>query len=687
MASEVKRSINLEYQADLKQLIAQLEKMPGITAQEAKKMVSVLDTNFRRAEKAAKRSQEASKKAAREAQRAFQEIDTRGAEAGLEAVSDASGEVDSTLSALGGTLGTIAPEFGELTGFVGDTAAAVEALTALGGNIAKMAIPVVGALIAMSAAYHDLAGDVEEAEEKIRASGEALADMQAATEGFREKISFKQLELEVALGNERVETLEQQKAIMEAQALTSQRLEALDAERAEAQKEFNEAFSAYTHNAEIAKDITKIHYGLNEEMADQHDVLERATVRLNSLNGQSAKLHEETLSIASDILLVKQKENQEAELAKSQEAARKALAEQTRREEEQRLAALEAQAELEEILASANRDLLSASEKAIVFADEQLDKLQEIEDLTGQTLELEEARSAVIQRMGRDLKAIEAKELAEANEELAEQNKQLQDVVEFMESIPDIAQQTADELRAMFMEVAASIAAPFQEIFQGVMSLSSELMGLTLDRLTQSQNEITEINDQIAKAGSKSQVDALKEERRIALEAIKDQKARATEQFKVNKSLRIAEAIMGTASAAAQALASPPGPPTTIPLAALAAALGAVQIARIANEQPSFHQGGMVTGLQPDERSAVLRTGEGVLTAQGVAAAGGPAGVNALNQGGAGGQPLTVVFTASNRVMDGAVYNAMRSGSQLRSVTRDLRPRGRKNIYRQQARI
>jgi hypothetical protein len=142
------------------------------------------------------------------------------------------------------------------------------------------------------------------------------------------------------------------------------------------------------------------------------------------------------------------------------------------------------------------------------------------------------------------------------------------------------------------------------------MSLSSELMGLTLDRLTQSQSEITEINDQIAKAGSKSQVDALKEERRIALEAIKDQKARATEQFKVNKSLRIAEAIMGTASAAAQALASPPGPPTTIPLAALAAALGAVQIARIANEQPSFHQGGMVTGLQPDERSAVLRTGD-----------------------------------------------------------------------------
>jgi hypothetical protein len=687
MASEVKRSINLEYQADLKQLIAQLEKMPGITAQEAKKMVSVLDTNFRRAEKAAKRSQEASKKAAREAQRAFQEIDTRGAEAGLEAVSDASGEVDSTLAALGGTLGTIAPEFGELTGFVGDTAAAVEALTALGGNIAKMAIPVVAALIAMSAAYHDLAGDVEEAEEKIRASGEALADMQAATEGFREKISFKQLELEVALGNERVETLEQQKAIMEAQALTSQRLEALDAERMEAQKQFNEAQTKYNQDLEKAQDLTAVTSRLTSQMVVHHDDLERKQVRLNSLNSQSAALREETLSLASDILLVKQKENEEAELAKQQEAARKAFAEQTRREEELRLAALEAQAELQEILASANRDLLSESEKAIVFADEQLDKIQEIEDLTGQTLELEQARSAVIQRMGRDLKAIEAKELAEANEQLAS-------VVDFMEDIPDEAQkmeaalsEMADKLRATFLELAASIAAPFQEIFQGVMSLSSELMGLTLDRLTQSQSEITEINDQIAKAGSKSQVDALKEERRIALEAIKDQKARATEQFKVNKSLRIAEAIMGTASAAAQALASPPGPPTTIPLAALAAALGAVQIARIANEQPSFHQGGMVTGLQPDERSAVLRTGEGVLTAQGVAAAGGPAGVNALNQGGAGGQPLTVVFTASNRVMDSAVYNAMRSGSQLRSVTRDLRPRGRKNIYRQQARI
>ena len=687
MASEVKRTVNLEYQADLKQLIAQLEKMPGITAQEAKKMVSVLDSNFRKAEKAAKKSQEASKKAAKEAQRAFKEVDAREAEQSLEAVSDASGEVDSTLSAMSGTLGTIGPEFGELAGFVGDAAAAIEAVTALGGNVAKMVAPVVAAVLTLSAVYHELAGRVEEAEERIASSREALEEMQASVAGFRDRIRTKQLELEVALGNERVEALDEQKALLEAQALTGDQISRIEQERAELLSQANMLQSQFNHLAEKNKNLSDARLSDALEMRDINVELQPLLVRSNALGAQYNKLKQDEREIADQILQVAEKQKKEAEDQAKLEQQRKAAAEFMRREEERKLAVLQAQTEVQEILVNANKDLFSDTEKALNIADEQLDKLQEIEDTTGSTLELETARASVIQRLNRDLKAIEAKELQEANEQLAS-------VVDFMEEIPSAAENLetaledmASKLQATFLNLALAIAAPFQEIFQATMSLSTELMGLTLDRLSLAQNEVTEINDQIAKAGSKSQVDALKEERRIALEAIKDQKARATEQFKLNKSLRIAEAIMGTASAAAQALASPPGPPSTIPLAALTAALGAVQIARIANEQPSFHQGGMVTGLQPDERSAVLRTGEGVLTAQGVAAAGGPQGVNALNQGSAGGQPLTVVFTASNRVMDGAVYNAMRSGAQLRSVTRDLRPRGRRNIYRQQARV
>ena len=91
-----------------------------------------------------------------------------------------------------------------------------------------------------------------------------------------------------------------------------------------------------------------------------------------------------------------------------------------RREEERKLAALRAQTEVQEILVNANRDLFSDTEKALNIADEQLDKLQEIEDTTGSTLELETARVAVIQRLNRDLKAIEAKKIEETNRQVAE---------------------------------------------------------------------------------------------------------------------------------------------------------------------------------------------------------------------------------------------------------------------------
>jgi methyl-accepting chemotaxis protein len=101
--AEEKRSINIAYKADLKDLINKLKQMPNVTEAEAKKMVAALDRQLKQAEKAAQKSADASAKAAKNAaaaaRRGSKEFDdmadaARRAEERLERVGEASGDID-----------------------------------------------------------------------------------------------------------------------------------------------------------------------------------------------------------------------------------------------------------------------------------------------------------------------------------------------------------------------------------------------------------------------------------------------------------------------------------------------------------------------------------------------------------------------------------------------------------------
>ena len=54
--ADVNKSIEIQYRADIKQLLANLKKMPDVTSKEAKEMVSGLNKQLRQAEKAAARA-------------------------------------------------------------------------------------------------------------------------------------------------------------------------------------------------------------------------------------------------------------------------------------------------------------------------------------------------------------------------------------------------------------------------------------------------------------------------------------------------------------------------------------------------------------------------------------------------------------------------------------------------------
>lgn len=83
--------------------------------------------------------------------------------------------------------------------------------------------------------------------------------------------------------------------------------------------------------------------------------------------------------------------------------------------------------------------------------------------------------------------------------------------------------------------------------------------------------------------------------------------------FAISKGAAIAQSIISTRLASAQALATPPGPPSTFPLAAQVEAAGKINTAAIiATAIQGFNQGGLVQGGRPgiDSVPALLTPGE-----------------------------------------------------------------------------
>ena len=101
-------------------------------------------------------------------------------------------------------------------------------------------------------------------------------------------------------------------------------------------------------------------------------------------------------------------------------------------------------------------------------------------------------------------------------------------------------------------------------------------------------------------------------------------------------------------------------------MATAIAATTAAQIGIIANETPSFHQGGIVGG--DGDRQITAQGGEVVLNRDAVAAMGGAAAANNLNRGGGMGGPLVVQMTYRNRVFDQMVLDNLAKGGPLKNA-------------------
>lgn len=118
----------------------------------------------------------------------------------------------------------------------------------------------------------------------------------------------------------------------------------------------------------------------------------------------------------------------------------------------------------------------------------------------------------------------------------------------------------------------------------------------------------------------------------------KKNKEAARIAFFAAQAVAAGQAVISAALAVSNALATVPYPAAPF-VAAAAAAVGAVQVATILSEKPSFHSGGM---LYPDEGNATLLRGEPVINRQAASRMGldNPAAVADVNHGGAGAPTL-----------------------------------------------
>jgi hypothetical protein len=84
----------------------------------------------------------------------------------------------------------------------------------------------------------------------------------------------------------------------------------------------------------------------------------------------------------------------------------------------------------------------------------------------------------------------------------------------------------------------------------------------------------------------------------------------------------------------------------------------------IASQQPSFHSGGLIGNMAPDEQQATVRRGEAVLSPVGRRAMGDDT-IRAANAGMGGGQVIMVQQVYRHRVFDSFVADNLRTRGPL----------------------
>ena len=600
MATE-KRSIEISYKADLKDLLSKLKSLPNVTAKEAKQMVGELNKQLKKAESEAKKTGQAMKKAGKEgsaafksAQNSLKDFSSTGEEAEekLEGLADNTGEADRGFMSMGMALNHVNPALGESIMLASDMAAVSEGLLLTFKNLNPTWLAGGAAVAAITLAYTVYTEAAEKARQKtiaIRLAEKEHSDvLEIAKENLDKALSsFNDIndELLVYQGRLSGSTLELRRLT----AATRDQFSTADIQaRTKALKE----------DADLIRMAGKDIKLLSESEKERLDTLMKQTRGIkeqNFLNLDGEKRIQNLQLIMGGIneRLAEEETNRRA-IVEEQEKAVASATELFNLQEKDRKA--QEKAALSTERAAKNKE---ASDKR--SADRAAAEQEEIEELI---------------------------ELSRAENELLERKQELKNMfISLTESENEKAIRGINERADLEIEKARELAAQTQEYHLALETIH-EIEKARIKELSELKKKDTKEHAQFL-IGSISTIST------ISLQAIdkenKEQEKAAKALFRLQQAASIANIAMTTAENINKYTGAGPLAPF---LVGAAIATGAAQAAAVAAQSPpSFHMG----GLAPDERRATLLSGEAVLDRTTTRSLG-PEGFRRLQNGGGAGE-------------------------------------------------
>jgi len=630
--------------ADLSGLRKQLESIPGLTREQAAAMTSELNKSFRSAERAARKAAEATTAAMKEVEEATREA----ADAGKD-LEDRFGKVGSAAGKLAGGLDLIAPGLGDVASGiadladVGEVASGAMGLSGLAGSAAALAGPlaILGlALTPIIVAFMDEKHRAEEAAAALARYEEATKAASAANAEFDSAIGDVNDQFKLLFG---LETQNEQASRKSEAALRAK----AEAANASAQALIDEA-KAQQASIKAQATIDAVRGASTEataQYAKMNDTIKAQTAVIAQNNA--------AVELSAEVLREKAKADDQAERnAKRRAAAEKAAAAAARKAAEAERLAAEALAAHEAMLAP------------LLAADKQMEsqRLAELEQ-SGQLAEqLDELRALKLQLAAAgQLSAEEAAKFAATEQTLAEDLTEalIAEEAKRQEGIDAIRKKAKDKENADAKEREEKEAAANQAKLQAMAQVADVVAQYTEYAMQQdvaAYEQAQADREALGKNATKAEKDAADKRLEVT-------RAAARKAFLIDKAAKMASAAAATALAVVQALSAGVPPYNYIAAGAVGAA-GLIQQGVIASQQPTFHSGGLIGNMAPDEQQATVRRGEAVLSPVGRRAMGDDT-IRAANAGMGGGQVITVQQVYRHRVFDSFVADNLRTRGPL----------------------
>lgn len=621
--AEEKKSIEISYKANIKDLVSKLEQIPNVTKQEAKKMVAALDRQLKQAEKAAKQSATASKKAAQEmakgakrGARDFDQLADAAQHAGqrMEVVAEKSGDIDRGFSGVGLALRGVNPKLAETADGMADTFAVVESLIMGFGSLNPLLL--VGATVVggVALAYTSYTESIEEAKrktekikeeieklnQKIKEQKDIIIAMDREFGGFTEAVNESGLELALLRGE-----------ISEFDAATMRATQTANKFRMEQQQTFDTQKTALETSVKARASEVKI---LNIQIAQMKEQRKITQSSSEKWGGASPKFKEMTF--------------EEKQLRLNQQLLNDQLKTDRDRlselDKQQNLVARQSK-QLEKNLIAIEQ--IKAAEKA--RTDNQKDFVKSKKEELAIDPFLEESTQG-------ELSAIQARNALQAQYNMA----LLDDTDQQIQKVEDRYNIEYEKLLKL------GIISGEHQLAQDMAYELDKQRLAEIDEIQKDNHDkqLDRINEQVAKYSGMANVfvGSLDTFAGAVGEYLKNTD-KLTEES-ANKLFRLEQtaAVAGIAMETAKAIAASLGLPPVVRGATIAAitAAGAAQTAAVLSQQPpTLHMGGMA----PDETRATLLTGEAVLDRTTVRNMGGPEGVRQLQNGQQGTNNVVII--------------------------------------------